>query len=120
MLPKIIRDVQSAFVGGRNIQDGILIANEVVDDWKKRKKKGLILKLDFEKAYDSVNWDFLFSMLVNFGFGDRWITWMKACVTAARISILVNGFPTSEFNPERGLRQGILCYFSYLSLWLRV
>ncbi|XP_028092937.1 probable LRR receptor-like serine/threonine-protein kinase At3g47570 [Camellia sinensis] len=55
VFPKIIGDVQLAFVGDRNIQDGVLIANEVVDDWKKRKKKGLILKLDFEKAYDSVN-----------------------------------------------------------------
>lgn len=106
VLPNIISEVQSAFIGGRHIFDGIMIANEVVDWWKKHKKRGLILKLDFEKAYDSVNWNFLWSMLSNFGFGDLWVSWMKECVTTARISVLVNGSPTDEFSPSKGLRQG--------------
>lgn len=73
MMPQIIREAQSAFLGGRNILDGILIANEIFDGWRKSNKKGLVLKLDFEKAYDSVNWEFLFNMLSNFGVGDRWV-----------------------------------------------
>mgnify|MGYP003702231609 CR=1 FL=1 len=48
VLPKIISEVQTAFLSGRHILDGVLIANEVVDWWKRSKKKGLILKLDFE------------------------------------------------------------------------
>lgn len=52
----------------KNILGGVLIANEVVDGWKKSKKKGVIIKIDFEKAYDSVNWGFLNSMLLKFGF----------------------------------------------------
>lgn len=59
------------FWGGRNILDGILIANEIVDGWKRSSRKGLVLKLDFEKAYDSINWEFLFDMLLKFGFGTR-------------------------------------------------
>ncbi|CAL5358449.1 unnamed protein product [Camellia sinensis] len=106
VMPRIISVTQSAFIGGRNILDGILIANEVVHGWKKDRGKGVILKLDFEKAYDSVNWGFLFSMLANFGFGAKWVSWIKECVTSASISILVNGSPTSEFKPQRGLRQG--------------
>ncbi|XP_028066337.1 uncharacterized protein LOC114269242 [Camellia sinensis] len=50
--PYVISETQSAFLGGRNILDGILIANKVMDGWKKSKKKGVIIKLDFEKAYD--------------------------------------------------------------------
>lgn len=73
-MPRIISDTQSAFIGGKNILDRILIANEVVDGWKKDRKKGIILKLDFEKAYDSVNCGFLFSMLSNFGFGAKWMS----------------------------------------------
>lgn len=73
---------------------------------KKTKKRGLLFKIDFEKAYDSLNWEFLFSMLSSFGFGSKWISWMKKCLSSARISILVNGSPTKEFSPQKGLRQG--------------
>lgn len=99
VLPNVIDKVQSAFVGGRNIMDGVLITNEVVDWWKKSKKKGLILKLDFQKAYDTVNWNCLLQMLSSFGFGSRWIGWMKECLESARISVLVNGSPFAEFFP---------------------
>lgn len=65
--------------------------------------QGLVLKLGFEKA--SVNWDYLFTMLRKFGFGKKWVAWMRACVTSANLSILINGSPSSEFKMERGLRQ---------------
>ncbi|XP_028070421.1 uncharacterized protein LOC114272902 [Camellia sinensis] len=45
-------------------------------------------------------------MLANFGFGKKWISWIQECVSTARISILVNGSPTKEFNPQKGLKQG--------------
>lgn len=64
------------------------------------------MKLDFEKAYDSVNWNFLFTMLRRFGCGRKWVFWIKACVTSATLSILINGSLSSEFKMERGLRQG--------------
>lgn len=106
VLPAVVDHVQYAFLGERSIMNGVLIANEVVDWWKKLKKKGLILKLDFEKAYDSINWNFLLQMLEKFGFGSKWIGWMKECLASARVSVLVNGSPTAEFCPKRGLRQG--------------
>ena len=49
--------------------DASLIANEVIDSWKKNGKKGLICKLDIEKAYDSVNWQFLMRVMQKMGFG---------------------------------------------------
>ena len=51
----MVSEDQNAFVKGRQIVDVSLIANEVVDFWQKRKEKGLICKLDIEKAYDSIN-----------------------------------------------------------------
>lgn len=106
VLPSVIDKAQSTFVGGRNIMDGVLIANEVVDWWKKSRKKGLSLKLDFQKAYDTVNWNCLLQMLSSFGFGLRWIRWMKECMESVRISILVNGSPYAEFYPQKGSRHG--------------
>ena len=55
VLNKVVAPTQNAFVMGRPILDASLIANEVIDSWQKRKEKGLICKLDIEKAYDSIN-----------------------------------------------------------------
>lgn len=60
VLHVLIFEEQSAFVGGRNIQDGILITNEVLDMWRRKKQKGVILKLDFQRAYDNLSWLYLF------------------------------------------------------------
>ena len=65
-----------------------------------------MFKVDFEKAYDSVSWHFLFYMMRRMGFHEKWIGWIKGCLSSTSISILVNGSPTSEFKPQRGLRQG--------------
>lgn len=106
VLPKFVGETQAAFLGGRQILDGVLIANEVIDEWKQSGNQGLILKLDFEKAYDCVCWPFLFKMLKNMGCGHKWISWIKTCVTSATLSVLINGSATSQFKMERGLRQG--------------
>lgn len=106
VLPQVIGEVQSAFLGGRNIQDEILIASEVIDFWKKRKLKGAIIKLDFEKAYDNLNWKYLLQMMEFFGFPNKWIAWIKECISTATLSVLVNGSPTKEFAMEKGIRQG--------------
>ena len=86
--------------------DALLIANEVIDFWHKCKEKGLICKLDIEKAYDSINWNFLMKVLHKMGFGSRWMEWIWWCISTAKFSVLVNGVPTGNFSNSRGLRQG--------------
>ncbi|GAU39768.1 hypothetical protein TSUD_220120 [Trifolium subterraneum] len=109
-LSKVIGNVisvnQSAFVKGRQILDGILIANEIVDEAKKKKKELILFKVDFEKAYDSVEWSYLFSVMRKMNFPWKWRRWISECVRSASASVLVNGSPTDEFTFERGLRQG--------------
>lgn len=56
---------------------GVVIANEVVDEARKKKKHLFMFKIDFDKAYDSVNWNFLFDMLKMLGFGELWCRWIK-------------------------------------------
>jgi hypothetical protein len=86
--------------------DGVLVINEIVDFAKRTGRKCLIFKADFEKAYDSVEWSFLEYMLGRFGFDEKWKSWIRACVFAGNMSILVNGSPTEEIDIKSGLKQG--------------
>jgi len=64
-----------------------------------------LLKLDFKKAYDTLEWEFVISVLKAMGFGEKWIAWIYECISTPCISILINGAPTPPFNIGRGLRQ---------------
>ncbi|KAM0036124.1 putative RNA-directed DNA polymerase [Helianthus debilis subsp. tardiflorus] len=102
----VISESQTAFVKDRYILDGPLILNEVIAWLKRRDKKAFLLKIDFEKAYDNVNWVFLISIMEQMGFPNRWCMWIMGILQSARSSILVNGSPTFEFKCQKGLRQG--------------
>ena len=106
VLPTIIDVSQTAFLKGRGLLDTVLVANEVVEDLRRYGRRGVCLKVDFEKAYDSVRWAFLLDMLNRLGFHSKWISWIKGCLESSSVSVLVNGSPTEEFKPSRGLRQG--------------
>ncbi|GJZ05849.1 RNA-directed DNA polymerase, eukaryota, reverse transcriptase zinc-binding domain protein [Tanacetum coccineum] len=79
------------------ILDGPFILNEVLQWCKTKAKQAMIFKVDFEKAFDSVRWDFLDDVLRKFEFGDTWCKWIQCCLKSLRGSILVNGSPTEEF-----------------------
>nr|GEZ14183.1 putative RNA-directed DNA polymerase, eukaryota, reverse transcriptase zinc-binding domain protein [Tanacetum cinerariifolium] len=106
VLGDIVSEVQSAFVANRQILDGPFILNEVIQWCKAKKKQTLIFKVYFEKAYDSVRWDFLDDVLCKFGFGDKWRRWIQCCLQSSRGSIILNGSPTKEFKFGKGLKQG--------------
>ncbi|GLT87534.1 hypothetical protein SLE2022_056130 [Rubroshorea leprosula] len=96
-MDSLIRPHQFALIEGRQITDGIIILNKMLHEAKSNKKPVLIFKVDFEKAYDSVNWNFLDNMMGKFGFCHKWRLWIQECISSAMISILVNGSPTEEF-----------------------
>ncbi|GJT45806.1 putative RNA-directed DNA polymerase, eukaryota, reverse transcriptase zinc-binding domain protein [Tanacetum coccineum] len=106
VIDKVVSKEQSAFISGRQILDGPLIISEIIQWYKKRKKKMLIFKVDFEKAFDSLSRNYLDFILASLGFGSKWRSWIRACLHSSRASILINGSPTSEFSIKRGLRQG--------------
>ncbi|GKF72830.1 RNA-directed DNA polymerase, eukaryota, reverse transcriptase zinc-binding domain protein [Tanacetum coccineum] len=75
--------------------------------WYRKCKKNLtVFKVDFEKAFDSLRWDYLDTIMEKLGFGLKWRTWIFGCLNNDRSSVLVNESPTSKFDIRRGLRQG--------------
>jgi hypothetical protein len=68
IIKRIIHISQATFIGGRNIMNNILALHVILFDTKRRGKIGIILKLDFEKAYDKVQWGFLLKCLGARGF----------------------------------------------------
>lgn len=106
VLPNVISDCQSTFWGGRNILDGVVVLNELVDLAKTKKNECMFFKVDFEKTYDTIYWSFLFYMMERLGFNSTWLRWTKACICSSSLSVLVNGSPTQDFLVSRGLRQG--------------
>lgn len=102
----IIGLYQSAFLAKRNILDGVIVINEAVDYARKSGKECFILKVDFEKAYDSVNWKFLDYMMGRFGLCNKWRSWIRKCIFNGNLSVLVNGSPTEEVQIQKGLKQG--------------
>jgi len=88
----------------RNLLDSVLVANESMDEIRIKKKICLVLKVDYEKAYDLFRWNFLNHMMEKLGFCERWIKWVRGCIKSTTISILVNGSSTEEFRPSKGIR----------------
>jgi len=83
-----------------------LVANEAVDETCRLQKEMLLFKVDFKKAYDSVDLSYLDMVMQKMNFPTLWRKWMSECVGTTTALVLVNGCPTKEFPMERGLQQG--------------
>jgi hypothetical protein len=106
VIDKVISPFQTAFIPGRNILDGVVILQEAMHGLRSSKSSGVIIKLDFEKAYDKVNWNFLEEVLNWKGFADTWIQWINKAVRGGRVCIDINGERGEYFRSYKGLRQG--------------
>ena len=108
VMHKIILNCQNAFSKGRFIHDGISLLHEILREVKISKQQGVILKIDFEKAYDKVNWGFLLDCCRQLGFSDRWLTWTKEVVSGGTLSVKTNDVVGPYFGSFKGVRQGVL------------
>lgn len=103
IMDKLISPNKSTFLKGRMLVDTMVVVNEEINLDKRYKKACLIFKIDFEKVYDSVNWNFLDYMLTKYGLCEKCRSWMRACMFSSNFTVLVNGCPTQEISIQRGL-----------------
>jgi hypothetical protein len=88
---RLVAPEQSAFIRERYILDSVVVAHEVVHILHKSKEGGVVIKLDYKKAYDRVNLDFLFEVLESRGFDEIWINWIRMLVKGRSVSVMANG-----------------------------
>jgi len=114
ILQDVISPDQSAFLPLRYILDNVLLQYETVE-WAKESQQDLIfLKLDFTKAFDTVSWDFLFSVMGKIGVPESFTHIVKMLLHDASASVLLNGKASQSFAIQRGVREGVS--LSYISL----
>jgi hypothetical protein len=82
---------QIAFMQGRNILDGVITLHETIHKLHSKKLNGVILKQDFDKAYDKVKWYFLQQTLRMNGFTDEWCALINSFILRGSVAIKVNG-----------------------------
>jgi hypothetical protein len=103
---KLILPIQTTFMKGRNIMSGVMALHEIVHETKRSGQVGVILKLDFEKAYDKLCWDFLFESLRARNFNTKWCGWIRHVVMGGTVSVKINKQSGPYFVSKKGVRQG--------------
>nr|CAD1830175.1 unnamed protein product [Ananas comosus var. bracteatus] len=105
-MDKLINPFQAAFIKGRSILDNFNSAHILIHHLHSSKERAALLKIDFERAFDHINWQFLLALLKARGFDNRWLGWIEALLHSANTAVLLNGIPGKAFTCKRGLRQG--------------
>ena len=105
VLPDIIGPFQTCGVKGRSI-DNLRLLRDLVNFVDGRNLDCLVISLDQQKAFDRVNWSFLFKVLHRFGFGPNFRHWIELLYTDISSTVLVNGELSSPFLLSRVVRQG--------------
>ena len=103
---KIIHENHYGFIKGKSIQDCLAWVFEYIHQCEHSGREIVLLKLDFEKAFDLVEHDLIFSMMEKLGFDNKWIQWVRLLLDSGHSSVLLNSIPGNSFQCKRGVRQG--------------
>ena len=106
VLPKIIGNEQKGFLKNRYIGENIRTVYDLMEYLETKDQEGMLLLLDFEKAFDSIEWDYLNSVLRSYGFGPQFIRWFNVLYKNACSCVLNNGNFSEFFKLGRSCRQG--------------
>ncbi|KAE8798604.1 hypothetical protein D1007_26086 [Hordeum vulgare] len=106
VVSRLAHPLKSAFLKGQRIHDEILALHEIVHEVASHGHKDVFLKLDFQKAYDYLNWSFLRLVMQHRGFDERWCSWIMQMVMSGNTAININGDIEPYFRSSRGMKQG--------------
>jgi len=106
LLPDLINNNQSGYIPGRSIGENIRSILDIMDYTKATNLPGVLLFIDFEKAFDSLEWDFVNKCLQLFNFGPDFIKWVNIIYKDIQSCVINNGLCSNYFTIERGVRQG--------------
>jgi len=105
-LDQLISPNQSAFIKGRFILDNFMLVHQTTKFLHKQKQPRILLKLDINKAFDSVSWPFLLDVMKRLGFGPVWCDIISGLLASSSTQVLLNGSPGEKIYNQRGLRHG--------------
>lgn len=105
-LPHLIHRNQTGFIKGRYIGDSIRVIQDIMAYTLDKKLSGLLLFIDFEKAFDSIEWKFIWKALKRYNIGDYLINLIQILYTNPESCVMNNGFSSRYFSLHRGVRQG--------------
>ena len=106
ILPNIIHENQKGFLPGRYIGENTRLLYDIIQICNEKNIPGLLLMIDFEKAFDSISWKFVRNVLNFYNFGPNIRQWINIFFTNFRLCVIQNGFTSPFFKIERGCRQG--------------
>jgi hypothetical protein len=86
--------------------EGVIILHETIHEMHRKRQSGVILKLDFEKAYDKINWSFVQQTLRMKGFSPTWCKWIASFMGGGHVGIKVNDQVGQNFQTRKRVRQG--------------
>ena len=128
VLKEIVSPMQNAFLGGRFMSDNINLLQELLRQYsRKRSSPRCLLKVDFKKAFDSVQWGFIENLLCHLGFPSKFVMLVMQCMSTVSFSVVVNGDINGFFLGKSGVRQGdplspyiFICCMEYFSRMLKL
>ena len=118
VISSIVANEQSGYIKGRYIGNNVRLLSDIIDLSEKEDIPGALLTLDFEKAFDSLEWEFMLETLKLFNFGPNFIHWIKVLYKNAYLTIKNNGWLSRKVYMSRGIHQG--CPISALIFILAV
>lgn len=107
-MPDLAGPYQAIFIKGRNITDNIITAQEVIHSMRRKTGKTgwFAIKVDLEKAFDRIRWEFIEETLIDACIPPGLVNAIMECITTPTMSVIWNGQAQDRFTPTRGIRQG--------------